>query len=237
MRGVEGRAGVGDGIAGQLRGGLQPQDVGLGPQVGLVHGRDQRVEGRFVSADVEDVGAGVLLGRAHGHRFDAEQFADATVGIVEIADPDGLGGAHLDAGGLEALVDAVGAEVALGRGVGLFVDVDCVVGACLHAHLASDAARVVEVDNAVITSEERLGGAALDTRGVGAVIAAQDRHLAGRVGEGPLLDVLHPGAELAHWHLVLGLAGHRACVAADASPLIDGKAVAHAITSSGCRTS
>ena len=235
--GVEGRACVGDGITGQLGGGLQAQDVGLGPQIGLIHGRDQRIKGRLVGSDVEDVGAGVLLGRAHGHRLDAEQLADTTVGIVEVAYPDGLGGAHLDAGGLEALVDAVGAEVALGRGVGLFVDVDRVIGACLHAHLASDAARVVEVDNAVITSEERLGGATLDTRGVGAVIAAQHRHLAGRVGEGPLLDVLHPGAELPHRHLVLGLACHRARVAADAGPLIDGKAVAHAITSSGCRTS
>jgi hypothetical protein len=192
---------------------------------------------RFVRPDVVDVGAGVLLGGPDRDRLDADELADTGVGIVEITHPDGLGRTDLDTGRLETLVDAVSAEVALRRGVGVLVDVDRVVRTCLHAHLAADAAGVVEVDDPVGSDEECLGGAALDARCVGAVIAAQDRHFAGGVGEGALFDIFHPRPELAYRDVVLGLAGHRAGVAANAGPLINGESVAHAITSFECRTS
>ena len=78
------------------------------------------------------------------------------LGVVEVAHPDRLGGADHDAGRLEPLVDAVGAEVALGRGVGVLVDVERVVRAGLHAALAADAAVAVEVDDAVLALEQRL---------------------------------------------------------------------------------
>src|SRR5439155_17792949 len=59
-------------------------------------------------------------------------------------------------------------------------------------------------------------------------IAAGDLEGAPRLGEYALLDVFHPGSGDAEGHFVLGLAGHRARVAADAPPIVDQEGVVQA---------
>ena len=108
------------------------------------------------------------------------------------------------------------------------VDVERVVRAALHAGLAADAAPAVEVHDAVLPPEERGGGTDLDAGRVLAVVAAGDLEGAAGLGEHALLDVLDPGAGDAERDLVLGLAGHRAGVAADAPPVVDQEGVVHA---------
>src|SRR5690606_33871988 len=117
-------------------------------------------------------------------------------------------------------VDAVGAEVALRRRVGVVVDIDGVVGAGLQAALAADAVVTVEVDDAVVPGEQRAGRADLDAGRVGAVVAPHHREVAGGVGERTAVDVLDPGTELADRHLVLRLARDGAGVAPDAGALV-----------------
>jgi hypothetical protein len=64
------------------------------------------------------------------------------------------------------------AEVALGRCVAVGIDVQRVIGTGLRTGFASNAAAVVEIDDAVIAAEERACRADFDTRRGVAVIAA-----------------------------------------------------------------
>jgi hypothetical protein len=146
---------------------------------------------------------------------------------VQVAGDDRLRGTHDLAGGREADVDPMGAEVALRGGSFAWVDVDGVVRARLHARLAADARVRVEVDDAVGSAVEGKCGADCGAGRIVAVIAAQDCEVPARVREGALLDVLYPGAEDAERHLVLGLARDGARVASDALRLVEDEAVAH----------
>jgi hypothetical protein len=192
--------------------------------LGLHRGRQRRLLG----PQIEELRLRALLGLAHLHLLRGDEARDLRAGIVEVARDDRLHRADDHARGLEADLDAMGAVVALGRGVRVRVDVERVVRARLHARLAADAPVAVEVDDAVRPSVERDGGADRHARGVVAVVAAHHREVTPRVRERTLLDVLHPGAVHAQRDLVLLLARHRAGVAADAFPLVDHEAVAHA---------
>jgi hypothetical protein len=57
--------------------------------------------------------------------------------------------AHHNTSGFEPDLDSVVAKVALIRNVGVWVDVDRVVGARIHAGLAADADFVIEVNDPV----------------------------------------------------------------------------------------
>src|SRR5205085_4822109 len=135
---------------------------------------------------------------------------------VEVTGDDRALRTHDHAGRLEPDLHAVGAVVALRGGVRVRVDVERVVRTALHARLAADAPRAVEVDDAVGTPIERHRRADGDARRVVAVIAAQHGEVAARVGPGALLDVLHPRAKGSEGNLVLFLARHRARMTADA---------------------
>ena len=64
------------------------------------------------------------------------------------------------------------------------------------------------------------------------MITAHDGKYPARVGKLPLFYILDPGPIDPDGDIMLGFAGNRAGVAADARALVYGKAVAHAITSS-----
>jgi hypothetical protein len=64
-----------------------------------------------------------------------------------------VGRAHHYTGRFEAHFDSVVAEVALVRSVGVWVDVNSVIRARIHAPLASNAIVIVKIDYAVICSE------------------------------------------------------------------------------------
>jgi hypothetical protein len=105
--------------------------------------------------------------------------------------------------------------------------VDRIVGACLRTSFATDAASIIEIDDAVLSREQRFDRADLDARRVGAVIASHDGEQSSRIGERSLLDVLHPRAIHADRHFVLGLTCNRARMASDTLPVVDDEAEVH----------
>src|SRR5439155_15581366 len=174
-----------------------------------------------------DLRARALLRLAHLHLLAPDEPRDLGARIVEIAGDDGARGAHDHARGFEPDLQPVRAVVALGRGVRVRVDVERVVGAALHAGLAADAARAVEVHDAVGAAVEGDGRTDRHAGRVVAVIAAQHGEVAARVRPRPLLDVLDPGAKGSERHLVFFLARHRARMAADALAVVDHETVSH----------
>ena len=60
-------------------------------------------------------------------------------------------GADVDAGGFEPNVDAVGAVVALGGGVGFGVDVEGIVRASLHTGFTADTTVFIKIHNAILS--------------------------------------------------------------------------------------
>ena len=77
------------------------------------------------------------------------ELSDLRCWIIEVAGDDGLLWTDHDAGGLQPDLDPVDAVVALLGGVVIWVDVQRVVWAGLHATLATDASIRVEVDNPI----------------------------------------------------------------------------------------
>ena len=72
----------------------------------------------------------------------------------------------------------MGAEIALGRGVVVGIDVESIVGTSLHASLAADAAAVIEVNDAVGAVVQSAGGTNFCARRVVAVVAAHHSKVA-----------------------------------------------------------
>jgi len=116
------------------------------------------------------------------------------------------------------------AHVALVRRVRFRVDVQRVVGTCVHARLAANAIVVLEVDDAVVRTEQRRGRADRHARRVFALVAPHDVELAGDVGEGTGLDVLDPRSIDAERHVVFALAGNGASMTANAVVTVEKKA-------------
>jgi hypothetical protein len=105
--------------------------------------------------------------------------------------------------------------------------IERVVWACLRAGFTTDASSAVEIYNAVFSREESAHRTDLDTWCIGAVIAPHHRKQAPRVRKCSLLDVFDPCSVNADGYLVLGLAGYRACMAADALSVVDYEAEIH----------
>jgi hypothetical protein len=59
------------------------------------------------------------------------------------------------------------------------------------------------------------------------MVAAQDREITPHVGKRSLLYVFDPRAKLTERHFVFGFARDRACMASNAPPVINDKAVFH----------
>jgi hypothetical protein len=121
----------------------------------------------------------------------------------------------------------MGAEVALGRGVVVGIDVESIVGTSLHASLATDAAPVVEINDSISTPVERAGGTDFRARRIIAMVAPHHPEVARGVGELALFDMLYPGAKDTHRHLVFLFARDCAGVTPDTPVLVDDKSVSH----------
>src|SRR5713226_1678710 len=119
------------------------------------------------------------------------------------------------------------AEVALGRGAALRIDVDGVVRAGLETGLAADAALRVELDDAVVAPVHGRRRTDRNAGGLRAMVAARDLKVPARVGKGSLLDVFDPRAVDTQRDLVLRLARRRARVASDALAVVDEEGVVH----------
>ena len=121
----------------------------------------------------------------------------------------------------------MGAEIALGRGIVVGIDVKSIVRTGLHASLATDAAPVVEVDDAVSPTVQRAGGTDHRARRIIAMVASHHPKVARGMGKLAFFDVLDPGAENTHRDLVFLFARDRAGVTPDTPVLIDDKSVSH----------
>src|SRR4051812_49886007 len=105
MRGVQRGAGLRRRVAVPVPRRFEALPVRPGPDVGIVDRRGERIEHRVVGSQVEDVGAGVLLGSAYSRGMGVHQPTDPAVWIVEIPYPYRVGGADDDTGRFEILVD------------------------------------------------------------------------------------------------------------------------------------
>ncbi len=183
------------------------------------------INGRLLCPQVIDIRPRPLLWLAHPHGLASDQLRDLGSRIVHVTGDNGAFGTDHDTGWFQSHFGAVGAVVALGGGMAVGVDVERVVGARLHTRLAADAARVVEVDDAIRSLIERPGGTDGHTGSIVTVVAAVDQEIAARVGELALLDVFHPRAVYPYGNIVLGFTCHSAGVAADALALVNDKCI------------
>jgi hypothetical protein len=95
----------------------------------------------------------------------------------------------------------------------------------LHTRFASDAAAVVEIDDAVVTAKECARRAYVNAGRIVAMVAAHHAEMAAGVRKLTLFDVLDPGTENAKRDVVLFLASDCARVTADTAVVINYEAV------------
>ena len=142
--------------------------------------------------------------------------------------------AYIDTGWLESDVDATSAVVALSSRMGVWVYVEGIVRASLHAGLTPYASILIKIHNAIFSVVERTGGTDGDAGGIGAVIAPHDREQSSCIWKTAFLHLLYPGAINAYGHLMFRLAGRRAGVTAYALPIVNDESVLHyQLTSEG----
>jgi hypothetical protein len=121
----------------------------------------------------------------------------------------------------------MGAEIALGCRVVVGIDIQSIVRTSLHAALATDAAPVVEINDAIGPPVESARRTNFRARGVIAVIASHHAEVSGSMREFALFNMLDPRPENAHRYLVLFFARDRAGMASDTTVLIYDKTVSH----------
>src|SRR5579859_86271 len=201
--------------------------VALRPHVNGFVARSGRNDRALVTVNVIKLGPRSLLRLAHPHRLSGQQLRDLAVTGVEISRDDGVLRADNHAGRLQPDFGAMRAEMAFGRGAFVRIDVDGIVWAGLHAGFAPDTSLGAEINDAVFALVHRGHRTDRDAGRILAMIAARDLKNAARVGKSSLLDILHPGAVHGERDVVLGLASHRAGVAADALAVIDYESVSH----------
>jgi hypothetical protein len=97
----------------------------------------------------------------------------------------------------------------------------------LHAGFATNAALVVEVDDAIMPAKKRHGRTDLDARRIVTMITAKHGKVTPGLRINAFLDVLDPRPIHSHGNIVFFLACDRAGMTANATVLIDEKSVAH----------
>ena len=199
----------------------------VGPEKTILFGKPRRLKQILVDAHVMQFGARFLLRLAHTGAPAGNHCAGFAAGIIQVARQDGLCRADDDARGLQVFLHPVRTEVAFGRGVAVGIDVESVVGAGLHAALASDTTLIVKVYDSIRTAEEGVGGADLNAGSIVTVVTSHHPEVAPGVGKFSRLHILQPGAKHSHRDLMLFLASQSARVAADTSLVIDHESITH----------
>ena len=136
--------------------------------------------------------------------------------------------ADVHAGRFEADVHPVGAVIALGSGAGIWVNVERIVGAGLHAGLAADAAVFVKINDAIGPEIKGLHWADFNAGCIRAVVAAHHGEHPAGMREHSFFHLLNPSPEHANGHIVLRFTGGGAGVATNALSVVNDKAVFHA---------
>ncbi len=187
--------------------------------------RDLGLQHAFVRADVEHFRNGALLRLPNGRELARGDLRHFARGIVEIAEDAAFSRTHAHARREQLVLDAVRAEVAFLRRMGVRIDEQLIVRTRDHARPASDAAVPMEIDDAVAPLEERIGRTDLRAGRFVALIAEDREKKTSGGGESTVLDCFHPTAVHPHRNVVLGLTGDRASVTTDAFSKIDGEPV------------
>jgi len=110
----------------------------------------------------------------------------------------------------------------------IVVQIQRIVRTRLHASTATDACVAIDIDDSVRPFRKRMDWANRNAWRIRAVITALHQEVALDMRELADFDILDRRAEDSDRHLVLGLASGRAGMAADASVVVDDKAVLHA---------
>jgi hypothetical protein len=97
----------------------------------------------------------------------------------------------------------------------------------LCTRFTANAAAAVKINYPVFARKECGYRADLNAGSISAVVASHYRKQPARVGKGALFDVLDPSAIYADRHLVFGLTGDSARMAADAFTVVDNEAEIH----------
>ncbi len=82
--------------------------------------------------------------------------------------------ADIDTGRFQPEVNAVGAIIAFGGGMGFWIDIKGIVGAGLHTPLATDTASLIKINDSVWAYEEGRDRTNLHARCIRAMIASHD---------------------------------------------------------------
>jgi len=97
----------------------------------------------------------------------------------------------------------MGAEMAFGRVVGLWVHIDCVIGTCLYTGFAADATIRIKFDDAIIALIHGSHRTNTDTRWILAVVTASHLKIACAVGIFAGFYIFNPSAIDTQRHFVL----------------------------------
>ena len=174
-----------------------------------------------------NIGACALLGSANFGVVVGDDLRRFGIGIIEIAGNDRLHRADDDTGRFQSLFDSVGAEVAFLDGAEIIVEIQRIVGAGLHTCPATDARVAIDVDNSIRAFFKRIDGTDRDAGRVGTLVATKHREVSADIRELADLRVLDRRPEVTDRNVVLGFAGDRASVTANAPRLIDNETVLH----------
>ena len=181
----------------------------------------ERIERRLVRALVEELRMRFFFRTAHGDDVAVDELRHARLRIAKVADQDRFGRADHDARRLQPDLESMRAEITFFSRVIVRVDEDRVVRAGGDARFASDADVLVEIDDAVGTTEHGRRRTRLHAGRVIALIASRDLKGAARFGELSDVDVLDVGAIHAEGNGILRFAGGAAGMTADAAGLVD----------------
>src|SRR5215469_613652 len=177
------------------------------PKMQSIFDLHARIQQALIDSDVEEFGAGSLIGFwAHDCRV-RDGKARRARRVVEIAGEYRVGRTNDDACGFQVHFDPVRAEVALGSRMRVWIQVDGIIGARLHARFAADTSVRIEIDDPVSTAVQRMGRTYLDTRCIVAVVAPHHAEMPTDIGKLALLYVLYPGPKHTDGNVMLFLAG------------------------------
>ena len=111
----------------------------------------------------------------------------------------------------------------------IVVQIQRIIRTRLHARAAADASIPIDIHDPIGPLRKRIDRTNRHARRIRAMVAALNQKVALDIGELADFDVLDRCAEIPDRHLVLGFAGGRAGMAADAGVVVDDKAVLHAM--------
>ena len=178
------------------------------------------MKSRSFAVDVKYFGGIALVGFSHLNLVSAHEAENFRFRIIDIADHNGLLRADVNAGGVQSMIHAMGAEIAFGRRLCVRVNVDGIIGAGLGAGSAADASLFVEIYNAVLALKQGPHRTDVHAGRIFAMITSHNGKVTSRIRKNTLFDVFYPGSVYPDGDIMFGLTRHRAGMASDAFSII-----------------